>query len=207
MSDKNPQFQNAIKRTGAVPRPVQPIDAILDSVSPIDPLRLGVISFPLRRPATRRLLETEFSLTRKQAYALAVSAASHKPARRETRRAALIFWGLVIFAALVLGTIGGGFAYEQYQSWILNLKPGDPATAASVLLAVIITGVGIGLWFAAERWIMDSIVDREIRRCWGDQECIWCGRDMAGCTVDRERWGICPECGMRSPIGARATTI
>ena len=207
MADKNPQNQNTTKRKGAVPRPVQPVGAILESVSPFDPLRFGVLTFPMRRPKTRQLLEIEFSLTRKQAYALAVQAASHKRSQREAILAAFRFWLIAAFGVVVLSTIFGTALYVQYQRWILTLKPSDPATLASVLLGITFAGIGIGLWFAAERWVMDSIVDREIRRCWGDQECIWCGRDMAGCTVDRERWAMCPECGMRSPIGARASTI
>jgi len=207
MPDENSRIQNTTKRKGAVPRPVQPVGAILDSVSPLDPIGLGVLTFPLRRPNTRQLLETEFALTRKQAYALAVHAAGHKRVQREAILAALKFWLIAVFGVIVLSTIFGTVLYVQYQRWILTLKPSDPATMASVILGATFAGIGVGLWFAAERWIMDGIVDREIHRCWGDQECIWCGRDMAGCTVDRERWAMCPECGMRSPIGARATTI
>jgi hypothetical protein len=207
MSDESTKNQNPNQRKGAVPRPVQPVGAVVESVTPFDPLRLGVLTYPLRRPKTRHLLETEFALTRKQAYAVAVHAAQHKPTRRTALVAALKFWLMVAFGVVVLSTIFGPILYTQYLRWILTLKPSDPATAVSVLLGISFASIGLCLWFAAERWIMDRIVDREIRRCWGDQECIWCGRDMAGCVVDRERWSRCPECGMRSPIGARASTI
>lgn len=207
MPERRAQIRTADDRKGAVPRPVQPESAVVESVSPMDPIRLGVLTYPLRRPRTRRLLEREFSLTRKQAYAVAVIASKHRSARREAHVAAVKYWLVVALGVVVLSTLFGPLLYGQYQSWVLTLKPSDPATAASVLLGVTFAAAGFVLWFAAERWIMDRIVDREIRRCWGDQECIWCGRDMAGCVVDRERWSMCPECGMRSPIGARASTI
>lgn len=207
MSGKIQENQNQPKRKGAVPRPVKPVGAVVESVSPFDPLMIGVLTYPFRRPKTRQLLETEFSLTRKQAYAVAVHAARHKQVRREAMAAAVKFWLMSAFGVVVLSTIFGPILYSLYLDWVLTLKPSDPATSASVLLGVSFAWLGVCLWFAAERWIMDGIVNREIRRCWGDQECIWCGRDMAGCVVDRERWSMCPECGMRSPIGARATTI
>ncbi|RNC80692.1 MAG: hypothetical protein ED559_02475 [Phycisphaera sp.] len=208
MTGPAPENGSTPRRKGAVPRPVQPVDAVVESVYPSDPLRIGVASFPLRRPLTRRLLETEFGLIRKQAHALAVNAARHRVIRREIVRAAVRFWAVVLVVGVSLALISWFALYEPYMNWVLSRPSGDPLQEwLSIGLGVLIALVGLGLWLAAERWIMDRIVDREIRRCWSDQECIWCGRDMDGCVVDRERWSKCPECGMRSPIGARATTI
>ncbi|GAB5496777.1 MAG: hypothetical protein Phyf2KO_18570 [Phycisphaerales bacterium] len=208
MTGPAPENDSAPRRKGAVPRPVQPVDAVVESVYPLDPLRLGVASFPLRRPLTRRLLETEFGLIRKQAHAVAVNAAKHRAARREILRAAVRFWVVVVLVAVSISLTAGFALYEPYLDWVLTRPANDPVHGwLSIGLSVLVVLAGMGLWLAAERWIMDRIVDREIRRCWSDQECIWCGRDMGGCVVDRERWSKCPECGMRSPIGARATTI
>lgn len=208
MTGEAQEHAQSPKRKGAVPRPVQPVDAVAVSVYPLDPLGLGVASFHLRRPLTRRLLEIEFGLIRKQAHAVAVHAARHRAIRREIARAAIRFW-LIVFVVLVsLSLIAAFVLYEPYMDWVLSTPPSNPVLGwLSIGLGVLIALAGIGLWLGAERWIMDRIVDREIRRCWRDQECLWCGRDMDGCVVDRERWSKCPECGMRSPIGARATTI
>ena len=196
------------RRKGAVPRPVRPEGAVVDSVLPLDPMRLGQGTFPLRRPRTRLVLEGEFGLTRRQAHAVGVRVQSHSALGRPRFRAMVRFWGGAVLLVLAAGVIVGPIAWSAYLEWASGQPESHPAIALlSVGLAVAIAAIGLGLWVIAERWIMDRLVERELRRCWNDQECLWCGRDMDGCVVDRERWSRCPECGLRSPIGARASTI
>lgn len=199
---------DAPKRKGAVPRPVHPEGAVVESVLPIDPMRLGQITFPIRRPRTRRVLEAEFGLTRRQAHAVAVRVQSHRFLRRRQFRAMVRFWVGVLLGVLVLCVLVAPIGWGAYLDWSTSRPDGDLLVGAvSLALAIGIVVGGISLWLAAERWIQDRLVEGELRRCWNEQECIWCGRDMDGCVVDRERWSRCPECGLRSPIGARASTI
>lgn len=205
---KTARPQHHTKRKGAVPRPVQPVGAAIHTVTPFDPLHAGRATFHYRRPLTSELLEHEFRLTRKQAYAVATHTARHGLVRRSARAAALKYWGVTILLALSFAIILYYFLSEPYLDWSASLPTGHPALViVPLLIATLLAFTGFALWLLAERRLMDRIVDREIRRCWHDQECLWCGHDMTGCTVDRERWSRCPECGMRSPIGARATTI
>lgn len=195
-------------RKGAVPRPVHPEGAVVESVLPIDPLGLGQLTFPLRRPRTRRVLEQEFGLTRRQAHAVAVRLQTHRVLKRRQLRARVRFWGAVALGVLVLGVLVGPISVSAYLDWAADRPESHPANLiVSVSLALLIALAGPLLWLIAERHIQDRLVEDELRRCWGEQECIWCGRDMDGCVVDRERWSRCPECGLRSPIGARASTI
>lgn len=196
------------RRKGAVPRPLHPAGAVVASVLPMDPLGLGRSTFPFRRPRTRLVLEGEFGLRRRQAHAVAVRIASHAPVRSLRLRAMARFWGGVALALLILGVLIGPISWAAYLDLAAGTSESDPLVRLITAgLALTLALAGPGLWLIAERWIMDGLVARELRRCWNDQECIWCGRDMTGCTVDRERWSRCPECGLRSPIGARASTI
>ncbi len=195
-------------RKGAVPRPVHPVGAVVESVLPIDPFRLGQLTFPLRRPRTRIVLEQEFGLTRRQAHAVAVRIQSHRVLKRKQRRACVRFWGAVLLGVLVLGVLIGPIGLGAYLDWFSTQPDSHPLIPIiSAALSGLIAIAGLSLWLIAERHIQDRLVEDELRRCWSDQECIWCGRDMDGCVVDRERWSRCPECGLRSPIGARASTI
>lgn len=196
------------RRKGAVPRPVRPDGAAVDSVAPMDPFGLGRGTLGLRRPRTCRVLEGEFGLGRAQAHAVAVCVASHAALRTKRFRAMVRFWGAVALGVLVMLVLLGPVAMGAYLERASGRPEGDLVIllATAGLVAALAVG-GPGLWVAAERWIMDPLVESELRRCWNDQECVWCGRDMDGCVVDRERWSRCPECGLRSPIGARASTI
>lgn len=191
-----------------MPRPVQPEGAALEGVLPRDPLGVRRAVLPVLRPRTRRVLEGEFALTRRQAHAAAVCLAKHRSLRGARVRAMVRFWGWVAIAALCAGVLIGPVAWEAYEEWAIGLPEGHfLLRLVSFGVSAVLVVVGLGLWAGAERWIHDGLVERELRRCWNDQECIWCGRDMDGCVVDRERWSRCPECGLRSPIGARASTI
>lgn len=191
-----------------MPRPVQPEGAALEGVLPLDPLGMRRAVFPVLRPRTRRVLEGEFALTRRQAHAAAAHLARHRALRGARVRAMVRFWGWVALALVVVVVLAGPVAWGAYLDWASGRPEGDALVGlvSAGVVAVLVLG-GLGLWAAAERWILDGLVERELRRCWNDQECIWCGRDMDGCVVDRERWSRCPECGLRSPIGARASTI
>ncbi len=196
------------RRKGAVPRPVQPEGAVVESVMPMDPLRLGRYTLALRRPRTCLILEAEFGLTRRQAHAVTVRVQRHASLKRRQLRAMIRFWASVALAGVVLLVLAGPPALRAYLGWASGRPESEPLILLiSVLIPVLLGLAGLSLWLIAERWIQDRLVEGELRRCWNEQECIWCGRDMDGCLVDRERWSRCPECGLRSPIGARASTI
>ena len=198
----------SLRRVGAMPKPVMPDGAVVETVDPFDPLGFGRASFSLRRPGCRRLLEGEFGLTRRQAYAVSVWAGRRRAIRGELWLALGRFWFAVLVGCVVFALLVGLPIWDWYVDWSTDRPVGD-AWAWRVLAGGIVLGgasLGVGL-LSAERWVVDPIVEREIRRCWGDQECLWCSRDMAGCLVDQQRWSRCPECGLRSPIGARASTI
>jgi len=175
---------------------------------PLDPLRLGQLTLAIRRPGTRLILEQEFGLTRRQAHAIVVRLQSHTALKRKQRRLMIRFWGAALLGLLVVLVILGPIAWTAYLDWASSRPESEPLNLVITIAIPAVLGFGtVLLWIAAERWLQDRLVTDELRRCWNDQECIWCGRDMDGCIVDRERWARCPECGLRSPIGARASTI
>ncbi len=175
---------------------------------PLDPLRLGQLTLAIRRPRTRLILEEEFGLTRRQAHAIVVRVQTHAALKRRQLRVMVRFWGAALLGLLVFLVLLGPIAWTAYLDWASGRPESEPLILViSIAIPVVLGLVAVSLWLVAERWLQDRLVLDEFRRCWNDQECIWCGRDMDGCLVDRERWSRCPECGLRSPIGARASTI
>jgi len=196
------------RRVGAMPKPVMPDGAVVETVDPFDPLALGRASLSLRRPRCRRLLEIEFGLTRKQSYSVCVHTGRRRSIRGELWLALGRYWGACAIGVLVVGLLAGLPMWSGVVAWSSARPVDDPLAFWALVGGLALLGLVLVLGLlAAERWIVDPIVEREIRRCWGDQECLWCSRDMAGCEVDQQRWARCPECGLRSPIAARASTI
>jgi DNA-directed RNA polymerase subunit RPC12/RpoP len=188
-------------RTGWRAGPVRPESAAFPARS--DPGRLGALTFPIRWPRTCALLTGEFQLSRAQAWEVARTARHHRGLRAP--RAGL-FVRLALIALLISPAAVVFVALPLWTVFIAStIRDGDPsrlhtwyaAIAASVALAVLVG------WALVERFGMDRLIDRRIRACWGERVCLWCGQDMDESAPSGDRWAVCPECGMRSPVAVR----
>ncbi|MEL7483826.1 MAG: hypothetical protein AAFN41_05660 [Planctomycetota bacterium] len=190
-----------MSRTGWMAGPVRPESGSIPE--PFDPLRLGVLTYPLRWPRTTRLLATEFHLSRDQAWTVAWRARRHRGLRRG--RAWVIFKFIVVLIAgsPVVAVFGALPAWEAFLD-----STGRAADVQALRLWAIAFGVTLATivliaWIIYERLGMDRLIDRSIRDRWRDRVCLWCSQDMDDAEPHGDRWAVCPECGMRSPVAVR----
>lgn len=170
---------------------------------PFDPLRFGALTYSLRWPRTARLLSTEFRLSRDQAWTVAWRARRHRGLRRGRAWVILKSLGMLVAASPIIAVFGALPAWEAFLD-----STGRDADVhvlrfwAIGLGCTLAAGVAIG-WVAYERLGMDRLIDRSIRDRWRDRVCLWCSQDMDDAEPHGDRWAVCPECGMRSPVAVR----
>jgi hypothetical protein len=189
-------------RAGWLHGPVRPESAALPESR--DVLGLGRLSMPLQWPATRRLLMRVFALTPAQAWSVAarVRTQAHLSPQRWRLRLRAGLLALVLLLPLLIFV---PIAHEAYFEAVLR-RAAERGSTLGLDLAI---GAGAGalavvVWLLYERFGEDRLMERAIRASWRDQVCLWCRHDLEGVPAEGDRWGVCPECGMRSPVAARS---
>lgn len=190
----------AAQRTGWRQGPVRPEGAVFPETQ--DPLGMGRLTFPHRWPRTFALLTRVFELTHEQAWSVAWSARRHRAMSAQRRRLRLRIAAGVLIAAPIPALLFIPPLAEAFTADVLA----DPhaARAWALRIAGVLSAILVGAWALYERVAEDRLIESGIRRCWRDQTCLWCARDMEGAQAHGDRWAVCPECGMRSPVAARA---
>jgi DNA-directed RNA polymerase subunit RPC12/RpoP len=167
-----------------------------------DPLGLGRLTFPHRWPRTYALLAHAFELSPEQAWSVAWNARRHLALAPERRRVRLRIAAAALLAAPILTIL---VALPLAEAFIADamINPDAPTNWALRIAGGLAVIVSVA-WTIYERLAEDRLIERGIRRCWRDQTCLWCARDMEGAQAQGDRWAVCPECGMRSPVAARS---
>lgn len=187
-------------RTGWMAGPVRPESGSIPE--PLDPLGIGALTFALRWPRTAHLLTTEFQLSREQAWSVAWAARRHKSLRAGRIRLIAKLLGVVLFVSPALAVFAVLPVWEAFLASTTRAAESLPIWAAGFAsIAAIASLLGIA---AFERFGVDRLIDRSIRACWRDRLCLWCNHDMDESTPHGDRWAVCPECGMRSPVAVRS---
>jgi hypothetical protein len=169
---------------------------------PLDPLRLGALFFTLRWPRTAHLLITEFQLSREQAWSVAWGTRRHKNLRGARFRLVAKLLGITLFVSPALAVFLVLPLWETFLTSTTRGAESLPLWAAGFGGAIALVTLAAAAAF--ERYGADRLIDRSIRACWRDRICLWCAHDMDESTPHGDRWAVCPECGMRSPVAVRS---
>ncbi len=188
-------------RTGWMAGPVRPEAGSIPE--PFDPLRLGVTLFTLRWPRTARLLTTEFGLSREQAWSVAWRCRRHKSLWKGRLWLVARFLAVGLLLSPVAAVFGAMPAWEAFLAATERSAAAEQLPIWSAGLVAAIALAAAVAWVVYERYGMDRLIDASIRDRWRDQVCLWCSHDMEESVPHGDRWAICPECGMRSPVAVR----
>lgn len=182
--------------------PVRPESASIPQ--PIDPLGIGAITFPLRWPRTARLLTTEFQLSREQAWTVAWRVRRHRSLRRGRIALLATLLAVGLFVSPVIAVFGALPAWEAFLESTGRTAGSQHLPLWAAGFTAVIASAAMLVWVVYERLGMDRLIDRSIRECWRERVCLWCSQDMDEATPRGDRWAVCPECGMRSPVAVRS---